>query len=665
MATITSNSDSSPSLEEATGLAQRRTRKEEAALVEWAEARFQKSRQGRMAFERQWYMNLAFYFGKQHVQWKQNQLGSFSRLYEPPVPPWRVRLVANKIKPIVRTELAKITKETPQAFILPASGDDKDRIAAEAAESIYENLARELDLGKIARRACFWTVICGSGFIKDWYDPEQKDFAGVKGTICVEPISPFHIFAADYAEETIDGQPFLIHCIAKSPEWVLAMYDKKVEADAGAQNGMLETKFLSAMGVSNQGKPDAVAVKEMWVKPGAFKKYPDGARIVWAGDQLLEVNEKWWYEHNQYPFQKIDHVPTGRFYGDSVIVDLIPLQKEYNRTRSQIIESKNRMSKPQLLAPKGSVDVNKITSEPGLVIQYQPGFTPPQPLPLQSIPQYVIEELDRIQRDMDDISSQHEVTKGRTPPGVNAATAIAYLQEEDDSKLAYTVSSLEEAHERLGRHLLSHVKQFWQAERMVRVTGDTGAFEAFVFSGATIGDNTDLRIESGSATPRSKAAKQAFITELGKMGWITPDRALRYLDMAETGRLYEEMQVDARHAQRENVKLAAGDVSVVVNEWDAHEAHIIEHNNFRKSQAFEILTDEGKVLFNMHVTMHQQVLAMSFGSQPMVPGDPRLQALLATQQQAGGMMPPPGEGAAPEPGGGAPIGEQPQGPPQQ
>lgn len=654
--------DSAPSLEEASGLDKVRSDKEQAEIVKWAETMFQTARQGRLPFERQWYVNMAFYFGKQYVQWQPSGLGALTRLWEPPVPSWRVRLVCNKIKPIVRTELAKITKERPTAFVMPATGDDDDLVAAQAAEQIYEHVSRDLGYHKIVRRAAFWTLICGSGFIKDWFDPKATDSSGVKGAIMAEPVSPFHFFPGDYVEETMNGQPHVFHVVSKSPDWVQTTFKKRVLPDAGASNGMLESKFLTALGVNTSTHPSMVAVKEMWVRPGAYSRYPNGAVIMWANDTLLNITEKWPYEHQEYPFSKIDHVPTGRFYGDSTIVDLIPLQKEYNRTRSQIVEAKNRMSKPQLTAARGSVDASKVTSEPGLIIFYTPGFQPPTPIPLVDIPSYVIQELDRIQRDMDDISSQHEVTKGSTPPGVEAATAIAYLQEEDDSKLAYTVASLEEAVERLGKHTLSHVKQFWTAQRTIRVTGDSGAFESFVFSGSNVRGNTDLRIEAGSATPRSKAAKQAFITELGKLGWITPDRALRYLDMAETGRLYEETQVDARQAQRENLRLAAGDDTVRVNEWDEHMVHAAEHNLFRKKQAFEKLPDEIKQMFNAHVTMHQQVLAMMQG-QMMAPGDPRLQAMLDVQNSEPGVDP----NLAPVVAqGGAPDASQlPQGPPQQ
>lgn len=581
------------------------TGKAEKDIIDHCNKLFEKARKSRLRFERDWYLNLAFYFGKQWVQWQgiSQTASSFARLYEPPVPPWRVRLVANRIRPLVRTELAKVTKEKPSIYVVPASADEDDLAAALAGEQIWEFIERDKGVPQYLRRALFWTLICGNGFLKDWWDEKAISSGGQVGDVALEPLSPFHLLVPDIQEETIEGQPYVIHYMGRTPEWVKDKFGVDVQPDvSNSSAGLLEQKFMNALGVDKQEK-DMVIVKEAYIKPCA--KYPQGAVVHWAGESLLrEPYEQWPWEHREYPFTKFDHIPTGRFYNESTIPDLIPVQKEYNRTRSQIIEAKNRMAKPQLIAVRGSLDPNKITSEPGLVILYTAGYTAPQPLPLTALPNYVLEELDRNLRDMDDISGQHEITKGRTPPGVTAATAISFLQEEDDSKISHTVASIEAGIEKVGRHVLSHVNQFWDAERKITVLGDNGVWESFMFSKSSVNGNTDLRVEAGSATPRSLAAKQAFITELGKLGWIPPERALKYLNMAETGRMYEEMMLDHRQAQRENLKMQFGQ-PVEPNRWDNDAAHIDAHDSFRKRQAFENLPDEIKQIFNSHVQLHE------------------------------------------------------------
>ncbi len=608
---------------------------------------FRDCKTGRLQYEREWYMNLAFYFGKQYVQWSNPAIADagIMRLFEPPVPPWRVRLVSNKIKPVIRKELAKVLKEKPQPFVIPASTDDDDLAAARAGEAIFEHITREIHFDATMRSAMFWTLICGTAFLKDWYDPNVKDSEGVDGSIIVEAVNPFGLYVPDTQEPNLDYQPYVFHVVAKTQEWVNEKFDKNVEPDAGVGSGLLEQRFMQSLGISSLPKKH-VAVKECWIKP--CKRFPDGAHIIMAGEVILSITEEWPWGYRDYPFTKLGHVPTGAFYDQSVIPDLVPLQKEMNRTRSQIIEAKNKMGKPQIIAPRGSVDASKITSEPGLVIFYTPGFTPPTPLPLVSLPSYVVEEIARCQRDMDDISGQHEISKGSTPTGVSAATAISFLQEQDDAMIAPTISGIEEAVARVGTHLLSHVDQFWEAERTVRAIGENNAYEVFMFNKASISGNTDLNVQAGSATPRSTAAKQAFIMELMEKKYITPEQGLRYLNMAETGRMYEELQVSARQAQRENLRMSNGE-PVDPNTYDEHAIHVVEHDMFRRRQAFERLPDEIKTIFENHVQMHKQVMGLAQGT-PIAPGE---------------QLPPSPEGqAAPDDGDGGPPPPMPQMPPE-
>src|SRR6185369_2791036 len=75
-----------------------------------------------------------------------------------------------------------------------------------------------------------------------------------------------------------------------------------------------ESKFLLP-GAAESAKPDSVLIIEAWVKPGFNDLCPDGARIVVAGDEIVDYQSGMPYSHNQYPFAKSVHIPTGKFYG--------------------------------------------------------------------------------------------------------------------------------------------------------------------------------------------------------------------------------------------------------------------------------------------------------------------------------------------------------------
>lgn len=537
-----------------------RQKNREPETVKYLETLFERSKAGRWRFESQWYVNLSYYFGRQWITWLNGNAPDLARLHEPQAPPWRVRLTVNRIKPAIRREMSKVMKEKPTAYVIPSSSEDGDIAAAKAGENIFEHTWRTLKMPRELWVCQFWRSITGTGFIKDWWDPRAEYDGGV-GQIQVEVPTPFHLYFSNYDQPDIDKQEYIIHVGMKSPEQVKALYQVEVTPDAvDGGGGVLESRLFQALNI-DPTRVSQVAVKEIWIKPNS--RYPAGAMFVWANGKLLYTATDpntgapvWPLYKKSYPFTKFDGVPTGRFYGDSSIIDLLSLQKEYNRTRSQIIEAKNQMAKPQLVAAKGSVNANQITSEPGLVIFYTLGYPEPKPLTLTPLPSYVLQELDRTLLDMADISGQHEVSSGTVPSGVTAASALSFLQEQDDTMLAPIIASLEAGVERLGQHFLCHVHERWTEPHAVKILGADNTWEIKEFLGRDLKGNTDLNIQAGSAMPRSIAAKQALILELAKMQLIAPDVALRHLEMASTGQIYEELQVDRRQAERENMRMS-------------------------------------------------------------------------------------------------------------
>jgi hypothetical protein len=638
---------------------------DEKRLLSWVLDQHKRCKADRSVVERQWYMNLAFYFGRQNVRMTTTAASSTGfRLITPPAPPWRVRLVVNKVRPMVRVMLAKTTSQKPKFTVVPATTEDNDVSAARVAEQVFNHVYAAKNVKRVIRRAEWWTIICGTSFIKDYWDPNAIDKSAMqKGDIQVEHISPFHLFVPDLLEEELENQPYVIHQTMKSLDWVERAYGKKVarQANVKATNDILEDSFLNMVGASTSTAKDQVLVLEAWIKPGN-KYLPNGGLVTIVGEQIVQLTKQYPYIHGEFPFSKLDFIETGKFYGESVITDIIPLQREYNRTRSQIIEAKNLMGKPKYLAQKGSMNPNQITSEPGQVIFYTPGFNEPKEMQHAPLPNHVLQEVQQLQEDIDDISGQHDISRGKNPSQVTAATALSFLQEQDDTKLSDAITSLEECVEKLGKHILAHVSQYWTTERTVQIMGADGSFDAQVYKGASLGGNLDVRVEAGSALPQSKAAKQAFVMDLIKLFPQYADKGLELLEIGGIERIYEEYLTDKRQAQRENIKMAAGE-DVEPNDWDNHQVHIDIHNTFRKSQEYESLDDEIKTKFQMHCDLHYVasgqkaapgMALMPGGMGGGMPGDPA---------QEGAMAPAGGPPQAPPPGGQPPMPPMPGGPP--
>lgn len=632
------------------------------------DALYKASKRVKEPFEPQWFLNTAYYNGRQWVMW------DGTNLYEPRLEPWRVKLVDNRIQPIVRTEIAKMTKTRPQFVVVPNTSDEENVRAAAVGENVLDWLWQELDLTRKLRTTLLWSRIAGAGFWKICWDPtigdqvevlarvdtgeilkngygrplrldtlpDNFDFDGLqqtmgteigkktvaKGDLSLEPRTPFEIFPDPLAgEEGLSGADYLIEEVVHSPEYVRRRWNVDVEADSHAISGIAESRMPMPGNTPADVPVKGVKLRELWAKPSS--RFPGGRHVVWTKNQVLKD------DRNPYPwlpYVMFRGVPVpGRFWPSSVTEQLISPQTELNKRKSQIAENAIRIGNPSLLRSSNS-DV-EYDGLPGEEIVFQDTGSPnaiPSWLAPPELPGYVREDVGRIEQALSEISGQHEVTQGRVPAGVTAASAINLLQEQDDTRLGPDVADMEIALAEAGTRLLTLVNAYYTDNRIVRINGEEGAWDIFDFRGAMLKGNNQVEVQAGSGMPRSKAAKQAAMTEtlnlLIQYGVQLDPRSLRkFFREYEVGgleRLFSDVDVNEAQVQRENRLLAMGEL-IPVNDYDEHEFHVQGHNDFRKSARFERLPVPAKLAFEQHIEEHRQIQKAAVSALPqLMPGDP-------------------------------------------
>jgi hypothetical protein len=638
--------------------------KDAAKLASWVKSEYTKAKQARTQRQLQWYTNMAFFYGQHWVEqtggnWPADMQG---RLVMPKKPYYSQRKVINRTRAFVRSEMAQFLSAIPNAVAVPATAEDEDVRAAYAAEQAWQSISETQKLRYHFSRTMWWTIVTGTGFVKTWWDQEGYDkTSGQQGCIRYGAVTPFHMFVPDLREQDIDDQPFIINAYIKPVSWCYryfgdALKGVDLQPSVSSANQIIEEGYLN-LGNVNSSAPDSVIVYETWCKPGAHKLMPEGGVIISIDDYIVSMTRDGMpYNHGQYPFTKFEHIPTSTFYGDSPLVDLNPLQREYNTLRSQIAEAGNRMAKPQLVAQKGSIVPSKITNEPGLVIEYKAGFAAPQPLQLSPLPQYYVDQQDRVLTDMEDIGGQHDVSRGNAPTGVTAGTAIAFLQEADNSYRTPQFQNIEDGYSRIAYQTIENFVQFVDIRRKIKTIGADGSFDTMLLTGADLKNGTDIRIQQGSSIGVSKAAQDARVMDMFGMGLIDQPLALRLLEVGGAQKILDIMQVAERKAQRENIKMKmlkpeeimmaqqqfemqqqmmqmqAMESGVMMDEmppaemppivpaddFDIHEKHIEVHNTFRMSQEYEILSPELKEQFDAHIKMHEMFVQQQQMQQMMM-----------------------------------------------
>jgi hypothetical protein len=189
-------------------------------------------------------------------------------------------------------------------------------------------------------------------------------------------------------------------------------------------------------------------------------------------------------------------------------------------------------------------------------------------------------------------------------------------------------------------------------------------------------------------------------------------KALKYLQMNETDKLYDEMMLDVRHVQRENVFMSQGQkltkidtkgtpppqmnpvtgqmmpgmgpamkqevqrdpmtgqpsidpatgqpqmYEVTINPFDNHQVHIQEHEAYQKTQEYEMLDPQIQQIIQDHVDEHKQEMMKERNA---LQTDQAMSDMAKTNASdnlspdtGSGDIPPDSNSAAPDMGSGAP-----------
>jgi hypothetical protein len=548
-------------------------------------------RQTRMPLEKQWRLNLAFYKGKQYSYYppRSDRLESLA-VEEGSMPRHRVRLVSNQIMPGTHTLLAQLTKTKPQLRATPGSGDQHELKAAQMAQSLLEYWWQDFQLDEKLDEALLWSIVASAGYWKINWDPfaskqmrfllgpdgkpiideslktafkaelkkygvEPKEKIVYMGDIKVEVFSPFDIYL-DTSAKVFEDCKFAICRHALDPDEIKSRWGVTV------QPNKMPTSPDAVIPFQNQANPVDVSVRDVYI--GYFKPtaaMPNGRYVAWLDgpEKKIIQDDRWPYPFNDLPIVKFPgmRVPGG-VYDDAVVTHAISLQKELNRTISQIVEYKNYTINPVMTAPVGSMRTAR-TTEPGQVITYSPvGNLKPEFENLPTLPPYVFDHLSNISQRLQDVFLSAEVIQGKVPPNVEAGVAIDLLQEQATDKLAPIIKLVEMGLARAGQQMLSLAQKYYIEPRLLKIRGSSGGLQVKQFQQADISGNISVHAEVGSGLPRTRAGRQARIESLIQLGVVPPTAAYKYFDLADLKGLGDKFAAQEDFAYRNVDNLLQG-----------------------------------------------------------------------------------------------------------
>lgn len=594
----------------------------------------------RAPYERDIWLNVAFFLNEQYVEWTDATDGMMRRIPLKEGFENTPRPVANKIMHFVAQEHATALKNRPAPDVLPAGDSPLDISDAQVNQAYLRWLCDpvQANFDEQLSDATLWALVGCEGFLKWTYSEEH-------GRPDIMSVSPLDLYPDPYAKHFSKAR-YVIHSQFMDVESVFDKYGKEVKPTGIDKADPMRSALLREMG--SAPALQGVLVNELWMRP--TRRNPEGLFVVWAGKEQLVAPRPFPYEHKRLPFTQLGTIPRpGSLHYNCAVTYLRAPQMELNKYHAQAL-----MIGEAFAAPKWFIDS-------ALQLESEPDDSPRQVLRGDSQGGQLKPEIiqptgmandqrgEWIRREMMDTVGLHEVSQGGVPGRVEAARAIELLKETDDSRLHELTRTTSYAVSEGFWQCLSLAHQFVSTEQVVQTYSREGLPEVRRWKREMFKPGLRVQVTMGSGLLRGRAARQEQLTELWNLGILRDPEVMADLMEIPIATLTPQTIHDVRLARNENISIAEGTgldgkpgQAIMPNSWDDHGIHIREHNNYRKTAEYMALPSSVKTKFEHHVDQHETMWDQQLQK------DMKRQMMLA---QASGQMPPGQPGPA---GDGAP-----------
>ena len=602
----------------------------------------------RRPFEREWLLNLAFLTGKQYVFFNMHThtLHQLQRIKG------KIRNVDNKLLPRWRRQIADLIKNQPIMSVVPNTHEDEDIKAARIGDKVLQHFWRQAKMQKKLRLLAGWVFATGTAGLDDRWntklgqvelDPKTGKAIYTGDAEC-SVWSPFDILVpyATVGDDNHQAFPWLIKMKHRTLEELVDVYGTDAKEVQAERYGTPSVDLSGLLGLGTTGSAAATKVPgaleiNYYEKPNST--HTRGLFIAAANGKILTKSDYPFPDYSIEFFKDID-IP-GVFWGTATLSQAIGLQRTWNRTLSSIDEYNRVMAKGKGLTPRGANMVALPDDTHGEWIEYTPVYGhKPEHMDLKGLPQTYPLIMEHTYGAIEDLFSQHEVTRGTNRSDIRSGEMVSLLREQDAHGNIPAHAVFEESLESTMSRVLKRIQAGYKDERMLKIVGREGEFEIFAFKGADLRGNTDVLVKKQSSLPESRAARSAQVMERFEKGLygdpMDPEvrrHVMNMLDDAVVKDIYSTTRLDEAYARYENMFLSSGqaDPKSLINSYDNHALHILEHNNYEKSMEHQKLKldDPDKFnyieqLFLAHKIVHQEFLSQQQAE------------MLATQTQSKG-----------------------------
>lgn len=563
----------------------------------------------RMAHEKTWLENAAYFYGFDNLQFNQ-QLKIFQPVNSVQFGSARGRAHVNKILPTLQNRLARLVKSYPKFDVRPNGNSQEDKDNARFKVDVLTNKLDALEYQ--SKRILLNTLvqIYGHSYIVvSWddmggnvmFNPETNEY-DFEGDIKLEVASPFEIFPDDLAKNFDEARYFTrakVRPLSYFPAQWGEVGNKVKEEEVWLLSAQYEQKVntMSARGFGSgsMAQEQKNCAIEMVRYEVPSRKYPRGRMIVTANGVVL-CNKP--LPTGKVTIVKFDDIVSPKYYSEAITTHLRPIQdqkSEIVRRRSQWVK---KLVAGKYISARGSEIIREaMTDESGEWIEYTPVTNAknngaPEQLKIPDIPNFAYEEEQAIDAQFSEVSGISEVSKGNMPSASIPAIGMQLLQEQDETRIGIMTEQHELATARMGQHILDYVQVCYTKSRKLKIAGPDGSYNVTDISSDSLKGENDVIVVKGSMAPQSKSLRRQEIMNMYDRGLLgNPQDPLviqnlvRMLEFGDNNQPYKKAALDQKQAKRFLDIIKSGN-HPEISDFDNHATILQYLNEFR-------ISDEG------------------------------------------------------------------------
>ena len=469
----------------------------------------------------------------------------------------------------------------PAPNVLPRAADDEQ--TARVLSSILPVVLEQADYEQVYSDTWWRKLKQGTGVKGVFWDPEAH---GGLGEIAIRPMNLLMLYWEPGVED-IQASPNFFSLRMENTRQLETRWPQL----KGHSASVLDVpRFLHDGGLDTTEK--SVVVDWYYKKPDAegrvllhYCKFCNGV-VLYASENDPALAGRGFYDHGKYPFVfdplfMEEDSPAGFGYID-VMKDTQTAIDEMNHAMDENIKL---AAKPRfLLSDAAGVNEEELADWSRDIVHVAGALRDGSLTPLQTagLQGNCISYRDARVAELKEISGNRDVSQGGTTSGLTAASAIAALQEAGSKLSRDMLKSAYRAFAKECYLIIELMRQFYDEERVYRITGPTGQTEFVPFSGQQLRAQPggmvggvelgahepvfDITVSAAKKSTFNRLSQNETAKECYQLGFFAPanaDAALAALDMMDfegiekvrervqqNGTLYQQLQQAMEQVQK-------------------------------------------------------------------------------------------------------------------